>query len=117
MKCHFYCISANFVFIHTLFNFRNSFELEALQESLREVKSKICAENVGKFENCVEVHVKHIQSGLSQMGNLHAFMRNSTPSKASKIIKASGRAMANQDKQKQLTPVIMKTEPETTTSA
>ena len=25
--------------------------------------------------------------------------------------------MANQDKQKQLTPVIMKTEPETTTSA
>ena len=91
--------------------------MEALQESLREVKSKICAENVGKFENCVEVHVKHIQSGLSQMGNLHAFMRNSTPSKANKIIKASGRAMANQDKQKQLTPVIMKTEPEATTSA
>ena len=40
------------------------------------------------------MHVKHIQSGLSQMGNLHAFMRNSTPSKASKIINASGKAMA-----------------------
>ena len=34
---------------------RNSFELEALQDSIREVKNKICAENVGKFENCVEV--------------------------------------------------------------
>merc|ERR1719211_773242 len=88
---------------------RNSYELEALQETLAEVKNSINAQNINKFENCVEVHVKHIQSGLSQMGNLHAFMRNSTPSKASKIIKASGRVMANQDKQKQLTPVIMKT--------
>jgi len=98
---------------------RNSFELEALQESLREVKNKICAENVGKFENCVEVHVKHIQSGLSQMGNLHAFMRNSTPSKASKIIKGSGRhSMAgNNEKPKQLTPVVMKTESEAATSS
>ena len=55
---------------------RNSFELEALTETLREVKGNICPENVGKFENCVEVHVKHMQSGLSQMGNLHAFMKN-----------------------------------------
>merc|ERR1712088_680757 len=44
---------------------RNSFELEALQESLKEVKNSIESGNVGKFENCVEVHVKHIQSGLS----------------------------------------------------
>merc|ERR1712029_913445 len=91
---------------------RNSFELEALQDSIREVKNKICAENVGKFENCVEVHVKHIQSGLSQMGNLHAFMRNSTPSKASKIINASASSHQNEQnkQQKQLTPVVMKTE-------
>lgn len=25
------------------------------------------------FQNHVEIHVAHIQSGLSQMGNLHAF--------------------------------------------
>lgn len=25
------------------------------------------------FQNNVEIHINHIQSGLSQMGNLHAF--------------------------------------------
>ena len=46
---------------------RNSYELEALQETLAEVKGNIHSPNVGKFENCVEVHMKHIQSGLSQV--------------------------------------------------
>ena len=51
--------------------FRNSYELEALQETLAEVKNSINTQNVNKFENCVEVHMKHIQSGLSQVsGNL-----------------------------------------------
>ncbi|ETE69570.1 Poly [ADP-ribose] polymerase 1 [Ophiophagus hannah] len=30
------------------------------------------------FQNNVEIHVAHIQSGLSQMGNLHAFAANNT---------------------------------------
>ena len=51
--------------------FRNSYELEALQETLAEVKNSINTQNINKFENCVEVHMKHIQSGLSQVsGNL-----------------------------------------------
>lgn len=67
---------------------RNSYELEALQETLAEVKKSINAQNVNKFENCVEVHMKHIQSGLSQLGNLHAFMKSAnsggpTPTKHS----------------------------------
>ena len=49
--------------------FRNSYELEALQETLAEVKNSINTQNVNKFENCVEVHMKHIQSGLSQVSN------------------------------------------------
>ena len=49
--------------------FRNSYELEALQETLAEVKNSINTQNVNKFENCVEVHMKHIQSGLSQVSD------------------------------------------------
>lgn len=30
------------------------------------------------FQNNVEIHVAHIQSGLSQLGNLHAFSANNT---------------------------------------
>lgn len=67
--------------------------MEALQDSIKDVKQSISAKNADKFENCVEVHMKHIQSGLSQMGNLHAFMKSnaSTPTKnsttASKVVK------------------------------
>merc|ERR1712141_584568 len=56
----------------------NSYELEALQETLAEVKNSINTQNVNKFENCVEVHMKHIQFGLSQLGNLHAFMKSAS---------------------------------------
>ena len=56
------------------FCYRNAFELQALQDSLAEVKSGLRPENAPKFQNAVEVHMQHIQSGLSQMGNLHAFM-------------------------------------------
>ena len=41
---------------------------------MAEVKSGLRPENASKFQNAVEVHMHHIQSGLSQMGNLHAFM-------------------------------------------
>ena len=36
---------------------------------MAEVKNSIHSQNVNKFENCVEVHMKHIQSGLSQVRN------------------------------------------------
>ena len=55
--------------------------MQALQDSLSEIKQNISTENVGKFEKCVEVHMQHIQSGVSRLGNLHAFMKNPAPIK------------------------------------
>ncbi|XP_070554790.1 protein lin-9 homolog isoform X2 [Ptychodera flava] len=51
----------------------NSFELKTLTESLDEIKKKIDLRNHSCFQDSVEIHVAHIQSGMSQMGNLHAF--------------------------------------------
>ena len=47
--------------------------MEALQQSILEIKLNLHAENMVKFNDYVDVHMQHIQSGLSQMGNLHAF--------------------------------------------
>lgn len=47
-----------------------------MQDSVAEVKGCLHPQNVDRFENNVEVHLKHIQSGLSQLGNLHAFMKS-----------------------------------------
>ena len=60
---------------------RNAFELQALQDAMSEVKQSLTGENLGKFENCVEVHMQHIMSGLSRLGNLHAFMMSMQPQK------------------------------------
>ncbi|XP_077994665.1 protein lin-9 homolog [Glandiceps talaboti] len=51
----------------------NSFELKSLTDSLEEIKKKIDISNQSCFQDNVEIHVAHIQSGMSQMGNLHAF--------------------------------------------
>uniref|UniRef100_A0A8C5L6W5 Lin-9 DREAM MuvB core complex component n=1 Tax=Jaculus jaculus TaxID=51337 RepID=A0A8C5L6W5_JACJA len=56
----------------------NSFEFKSLTDSLNDIKSTIDASNISCFQNNVEIHVAHIQSGLSQMGNLHAFAANNT---------------------------------------
>ncbi|XP_027967262.1 protein lin-9 homolog isoform X4 [Eumetopias jubatus] len=56
----------------------NSFEFKSLTDSLNDIKSTIDASNISCFQNNVEIHVAHIQSGLSQMGNLHAFAANDT---------------------------------------
>ncbi|CAB4059725.1 LIN9 [Lepeophtheirus salmonis] len=53
---------------------RNSFELQALHETINEIKGTIDSSNTSKYEDNVEVHIQHIQSGLSRLGNLHAFM-------------------------------------------
>ncbi|BFZ15581.1 hypothetical protein BsWGS_18620 [Bradybaena similaris] len=54
-------------------NENSSFEFGSLQESLQAIKSGLDANNINVFQNNVEIHINHIQSGLSQMGNLHAF--------------------------------------------
>ncbi|KAI4895469.1 hypothetical protein NFI96_023968 [Prochilodus magdalenae] len=56
----------------------NSFEFKSLTESLNDIKSSLDSSNVRCFQNNVEIHVAHIQSGLCQTGNLHAFTANCT---------------------------------------
>ncbi|XP_040207279.1 LOW QUALITY PROTEIN: protein lin-9 homolog [Rana temporaria] len=56
----------------------NSFEFKSLTDLLNDIKSSISPSNISCFQNNVEIHVAHIQSGLSQMGNLHAFSANNT---------------------------------------
>lgn len=51
----------------------NSFEFKCLQDTLKEIKDKLDGNSINAFQNNVEIHINHIQSGLSQMGNLHAF--------------------------------------------
>lgn len=51
----------------------SSYELKSLNDSLQEVKQHILPQNRGLFENNVEIHVNHIQSSLSHLGNLGAF--------------------------------------------
>ncbi|XP_038047498.1 protein lin-9 homolog isoform X1 [Patiria miniata] len=54
-------------------NDMNSYGFKSLNESLDEMKKKIDPSNLRCFQDNVEVHIAHIQSGMSQMGNLHAF--------------------------------------------
>ncbi|XP_061842704.1 protein lin-9 homolog [Nerophis lumbriciformis] len=56
----------------------NSFEFKSLTDSLNDIKKSIDPSNLSCFQNNVEIHVAHIQSGLSQLGNLHAFAANNT---------------------------------------
>lgn len=56
----------------------NTFEFKSLTESLNDIKASIDPSNLSCFQNNVEIHVAHIQSGLSQLGNLHAFAANNT---------------------------------------
>nr|XP_006625804.1 PREDICTED: protein lin-9 homolog isoform X1 [Lepisosteus oculatus] len=56
----------------------NSFEFKSLTDSLNDIKNSIDSSNISCFQDNVEIHVAHIQSGLSQMGNLHAFAANNT---------------------------------------
>ena len=57
-----------------IFFYRNAYEVQALKDSLAEIKQNMSDKNLNKFENEVEVHMQHIQTGLSQMGNLRVFM-------------------------------------------
>merc|ERR1712029_1286447 len=57
---------------------RNAYEVQALKDSLLEIKQSLNPKNLSKFENDVEVHMQHIQTVLSQMGNLKVFMKTPT---------------------------------------
>eukprot|EP00094_Tigriopus_californicus_P000053 TCALIF_00053-PA protein Name:"Similar to LIN9 Protein lin-9 homolog (Homo sapiens)" AED:0.07 eAED:0.07 QI:75/0.2/0.16/1/1/1/6/0/643 len=54
---------------------RSAYELQSLQDSLSEIKLNLHPENSKKFDDSVMVHLHHIQSGVAQIGNLHAFMQ------------------------------------------
>jgi len=53
---------------------RNAAELQALKESVADIRSTLEGGSVSVFQDCVEVHMQHIQQGLSMMGNLTKFM-------------------------------------------
>lgn len=55
---------------------RNAAELQALKESVDDIKGSLSGNSVKVFQDCVEVHMQHIQQGLSMMGNLTKFMEN-----------------------------------------
>ncbi|XP_071809399.1 protein lin-9 homolog [Asterias amurensis] len=59
-------------------NDMNSYGFKSLNESLDEIKKKIDPSNLRCFQDNVEIHIAHIQSGMSQMGNLHAFAEKNT---------------------------------------
>ncbi|CAN7998686.1 unnamed protein product, partial [Ixodes hexagonus] len=55
----------------------NSFELKSLGEALTNIEGSLDSHNIGVFQNKVQIHINHIQNGLSQLGNLHAFTSSS----------------------------------------
>ena len=56
---------------------KDAAELQAIKESLGDIQASLNSENEKVFQDSVEVHMQHIQQGLSQMGNLTAFMGSS----------------------------------------
>jgi len=54
---------------------RNAAEMQALKDSIEKVQIGLQPENNRTFQDNVEVHMQHIQQGLSQVGNLTAFMK------------------------------------------
>lgn len=53
---------------------RNAYEVKVLQDSMEEIRSRLSPKNQRMFQNCVEIHMQHIQLGLGQCGSLDPFM-------------------------------------------
>merc|ERR1711962_134358 len=66
---------------------RNAAEMEALKDSMEKIKISLSEPSSKIFKDSVEVQMHHIQQGLSQIGNLTAFMHTDGDNKA-KIEKA-----------------------------
>lgn len=45
---------------------------------MEQIRSKLSPQNQQVFQNCVEIHMQHIQLGLTQMGALTPFMSQKT---------------------------------------
>ncbi|XP_020285563.1 protein lin-9 homolog isoform X3 [Pseudomyrmex gracilis] len=57
---------------------QNAYELKVLQGTMEQIRSKLTPQNQQVFQNCVEIHMQHIQLGLGQMGALTPFMAQRT---------------------------------------
>ncbi|RLU23758.1 hypothetical protein DMN91_003964, partial [Ooceraea biroi] len=53
---------------------QNAYELKVLQGTMEQIRSKLSPQNQQVFQNCVEIHMQHIQLGLGQIGALTPFM-------------------------------------------
>ncbi|XP_063986782.1 protein lin-9 homolog isoform X1 [Diachasmimorpha longicaudata] len=53
---------------------RNAYELKVLQGTMDQIRSRLNPQNQQVFQNCVEIHMQHIQLGLGQTGSLTPFM-------------------------------------------
>lgn len=51
----------------------SAYELKSLSDTVSDVKKMLDKSNVDQYENQVEVHINHIQTSLSHLGNLGAF--------------------------------------------
>jgi hypothetical protein len=51
----------------------SSYELKSLSDTLTDIRKMLDKSNVDQYENQVEIHINHIQSSLSHLGNLGAF--------------------------------------------
>ncbi|XP_034946744.1 protein lin-9 homolog isoform X2 [Chelonus insularis] len=53
---------------------RNAYELKVLQGTMEQIRSRLSPQNKLTFQNCVEIHMQHIQLGLGQVGVSAPFM-------------------------------------------
>lgn len=51
----------------------SAYELKSLSDTLTDIRQMLDQSNVEQYENQVEIHVNHIQTSLSHLGNLGAF--------------------------------------------
>lgn len=58
---------------------QNAYELQVLEGSMEQIKRKLSSSNQLVFQNCVEVHMKHIQLGLGQNVSRKLIVVNGTP--------------------------------------
>lgn len=49
---------------------RNAYELKVLQGTMEQIRAKLSPQNQQVFQNCVEIHMQHIQLGLGQRGEV-----------------------------------------------
>ena len=51
----------------------SSYELQSISETISQIRNQIHRNNADTFQNNVEIHVRHIMSSVSHLGNVGAF--------------------------------------------